>query len=130
MLHRKSITATNIDCILQKSFKIVLKDVSKGLKMTSYSRLKDAECQFDGIVVRRIRREVLNETAFGLYSLNNARIDVVDTMEQASAATASGRQWDSSKSWARWRIEGSFLNGGIASEARAGDMAIIRLNQR
>ena len=29
-----------------------------------------------------------------------------------------------------WRTEGSFLNGGIASGARAGDVAITRVNQR
>ena len=43
MLHRKSIIITNIDYILQKSFKVVLKDVSKDLKMTPHPRLKNAK---------------------------------------------------------------------------------------
>lgn len=90
MLHRKSITATNIDCMLQKSFKVVLKDVSEGLKMTPHPRLKDAECQFDGIVVRRVRREVLDETAFDLYSLNNARIDMNADVVQNNDTTLPG----------------------------------------
>ena len=40
MFHRKFIIIINIDCMLQKFFKVVLKNVSKGLKITSHSRLK------------------------------------------------------------------------------------------
>ena len=44
MLYRKSIIIINIDCMLQKFFKVILKDVSKDLKITSHSRLKNVKC--------------------------------------------------------------------------------------
>ena len=44
MLYRKFIIIINIDCMFQKFFKVVLKDVSKSFKITSHLRLKNVEC--------------------------------------------------------------------------------------
>lgn len=95
MLNTITIVLTIFDCISQKVFEIVRKQVSYLSSVSSYLCLQHIKCELNWVIVRRIRRKKLEkETASWLVLLkyHEMRIDQL-SWKISQADSQSRREW-------------------------------------
>lgn len=95
MLNTITIVLTILDCILQKVFEIIRKQVFYLLSMSSYLCLQHIECELDRVIVRWIRRKKLEkETASWLILLKYHEMHIDQLSWRISQADfQSRREW-------------------------------------
>lgn len=95
MLNTITIVLTILDCILQKVFEIIRKQVFYLLSMSLYLCLQHIECELDRVIVRWIRRKKLEkETASWLILLKYHEMHINQLSWRISQADfQSRREW-------------------------------------